>query len=183
MPNGRHAFAVAAASRFLESVFELTGESMSPTIERGGKVLVEPLDGPLVSGEVILIEGGAGNVIHRYLGSVSWGAPCREYVVHAGDSSAIAGIVLASQVRGRVRTVLHPASRHLIPVADPPPAVRRRHRRFLARWQTYARLRRAVEAIPGVRRFLPRGADPDRSQDPAVRSLARLSRSQCSINE
>lgn len=154
MPNGRHVLAVAAAKSLFESVFELTGESMSPTLERGWKVLVEPLDGPLAWGEVILIEGGAGNVIHRYLGSVSWGAPGREYVVHAGDSSAMAGVALASQVRRRVKTVLHPAARRLLPLADPPPAARRRHRRFLARWQVYARLRRAVEAIPGVRRLL-----------------------------
>lgn len=155
MPNGRHALVLAAANRLFESVFELTGESMSPTLERGWKVLVEPLDGPLASGEVILIEGGAGNVIHRYLGSVSWGAPCREYVVHAGDSSAMAGVALASQVRGRVRTVLHPAARRLLSAADLPPAARRRHRRFLVRWRIYARLRRSVEAIPGVRRLLP----------------------------
>jgi len=35
MPNGCHAQSIAAATGLFEAVFALTGESMSPTLERG----------------------------------------------------------------------------------------------------------------------------------------------------
>jgi hypothetical protein len=120
-PEGAEDQARRAAVRLLESVYELTGGSMSPTLERGWKVLVEPLDRPLESGDVILLDCPSGRVIHRYLGAVTWGSPPRKHVIHAGDSSVLPGIAPASRVSGRVSAVVWPAGhRHEVSSRAPP---------------------------------------------------------------
>ena len=154
-----------AAKQLVESVYELTGRSMSPSLEPGWKVLVEPLEpleAPPEPGDVILIECKTGYVVHRCLGTVTLGAPPDErppervvHVIHAGDSpSARPGIVLASQVIGLVRAVVRPEVRPVPGLRDLPIETRRRHSRFRARWRLYARLLHLVDAVPALHRHL-----------------------------
>lgn len=143
-----------AAIRLLESVYELTGGSMSPTLERGWKVLVEPLDRPLEPGDVILLDCPGGRVIHRYLGAVTWGSPPQRHVIHAGDSSVLPGIAPASRVSGRVCAVVCPGGQHLRSLHELPRADRLRLSRFVAHWELYARLRQLADAVPGLHRLL-----------------------------
>lgn len=124
---------------------------MSPTLERGWAVRVEPLNGPLEYGDVILVDTVRGPLIHRYLGTVSRGEPLKECVVHAGDSSVMPGVVPSSQVSGRVCAVVRPGGRPLLALRDLPPSVQRRLARFVARERLYAHLRVLAESIPGLR--------------------------------
>jgi hypothetical protein len=141
------------AVRLLESIFELIGGSMSPTLERGWYVQVKPVDRPLEPGDVILIDSVGKPVIHRYLGSVTWGSPPLVHVLHAGDSSALPGIVPASRVRGLVSGVVLPAGQTMTSSRDLARSIRWRHARFLALCQAFAILRRSAEVIPGLRRL------------------------------
>ena len=168
-PEGARDQARRAAVRLLESVHELTGGSMSPTLERGWKVLVEPLDRPLEVGDVILLDCPGGRVIHRYLGSVTWGSPPQEHVIHAGDASALPGIAPASRVSGRVCVVVFPSGQRVRSLSELPSADRLRLSRFVARWELYARLRKLADAVPGLRRLLASG--PGRS----IRRSLRMS--------
>ena len=157
-----------AAKQLVESVYELTGGSMSPTLERGWKVLVEPIEpiellkAPPEPGDVILIECKTGYVVHRCLGTVTLGSPLDErppervvHVIHAGDSpSARPGIVLASQVRGLVRAVVRPEGKQQLSLHQLPLETQRRLSRFRSRWELYARLLRLVDSIPGLHRLL-----------------------------
>ena len=147
-----------AAKQLVESVYELTGGSMSPTLERGWKVLVEPLEAPPEPGDVVLIDGTTGYIVHRCLGMVTLGSPPQKqvvHVIHAGDSpSARPGVVPASRVTGRVRAIVRPDGRRLPALEELPQQTRRRLSRFRSRWELYARLLRLAETIPGLHRLL-----------------------------
>ncbi len=141
-----------AAIHLLQSVYELSGESMSPTLERGWTVSVGPQDRTLEPGDVVLIDAPSGHVIHRYLGTVTWGSPPQEFVVHAGDSSVLSAVVPASWVKGRVHAVVHPGGRPITSLHELPPDVRRRFARFSHRWKLFAGLRRLAEVFPPMPR-------------------------------
>lgn len=147
-PSDPRGAARKAAVRLLESVFEVSGESMSPTIERGWRVLVAPMEGPPEPGMVVLIDIAGRPLIHRLLGFVTWGCPPQRHAVHAGDSSALPGIVPASCVRGRVCAVVLPSGRRLPSSNELPQRIRVRHSRFLVRCNIFAILRRSAEAVP-----------------------------------
>lgn len=138
------------ATQLMENVYELTGGSMSPTLERGWKVLVEPLDRRMTQGDVVLLEAENGCVIHRYLGTVTWGLPPREYFVEAGDSSARPGVVPPCHVKGRVTRVIRPYGQRLLRLDELPTEIQQRLLGFLDRWRTYARLRRLADVVPAL---------------------------------
>ncbi len=154
-PNPEHDRALQEARRLLESIYELTGRCMSPSLEPGWKVLVEPLERPPEAGDVLLVECASGFLVHRCLGRVSLGSPLREHVIHAGDSPlAQPGYAPVSQVKGCVRTIVRPDDRRLPTLTELPRATRRRFSRLRARWVLYGRLHRLAGAIPGMRRLL-----------------------------
>ena len=142
------------ARRLLSNVIEIAGESMSPTLERGWKVRVEPLDRPVEPGDVVLIETDRGPVVHRCLGVLTWGVPPRSYVVHAGDASRRPGVVPESHIRARVAAVFLPRERALPRPSDLAPEISSRQRRFFRYWRILALTRRFAEAT-GVWSLLP----------------------------
>lgn len=73
---------IAALSRGDEVSVEAAGESMSPTLRRGERVNVQPWRARL--GEVVLIRGRDGFVLHRMIARLSLGGIGR--FIHRGDA-------------------------------------------------------------------------------------------------
>jgi hypothetical protein len=70
----------------LPVVMEVVAESMSPTIERGVKVKVEPVPGDLHPGDIVLVlsEDGSELLLHRIVHLFSKGQS--RHVIHQGDA-------------------------------------------------------------------------------------------------
>lgn len=72
----------------LPVVIEVTTESMTPSLDRGTKLKVEPAGGEILPGEIVLIltDGGEATVLHRVMHVFSAGG--QELVIHQGDAPA-----------------------------------------------------------------------------------------------
>jgi len=70
----------------LPVVIEVTAESMTPSLERGAKLRVEPVGGDLHAGDIVLIATGEGYdlLLHRVMHVFSEGG--QRFVVHQGDA-------------------------------------------------------------------------------------------------
>ncbi len=70
----------------LPVVIEVVAESMSPSIERGAKVKVEPATGEIHPGDIVLLLTGEGHelLLHRVVHLFSQGES--RYVIHQGDA-------------------------------------------------------------------------------------------------
>jgi hypothetical protein len=70
----------------LPVVIEVVAESMSPVIERGTKVKVEPVPGELHPGDIVLVltDDGSELLLHRIVHLFSKGES--RYVIHQGDA-------------------------------------------------------------------------------------------------
>jgi len=70
----------------LPVVIELTSDSMTPSLERGTKVKVEPAPGELLPGEIVLIlsDDGEATILHRVMHVFSSGG--QQFVIHQGDA-------------------------------------------------------------------------------------------------
>ena len=90
-------------------VVELQGDSMQPVLPRGCRLRVEPLDpgAPLRPGEIVVLRGALGLVVHRLVWLSS--AAGDQHLVHRGDAGGRLGVALKSALVGRVRAVLVPA--------------------------------------------------------------------------
>lgn len=120
-------------------------DSMAPTIRAGEEVLVEPLrTRSALPGEVVLVEGASGLVVHRFLYGRGRGEKRR--IRTRGDrASALDALVPASALLGRVTWVRsgegHPSRR-----------VRSAPRRALGDLLRAAFSKLVVPAAPGHRR-------------------------------
>jgi hypothetical protein len=72
----------------LPVVIEITTESMTPSLDRGTKVKVEPVVGQILPGEIALIlsEGDRNMLLHRVMHVFSVGGD--QFVIHQGDAEA-----------------------------------------------------------------------------------------------
>jgi hypothetical protein len=70
----------------LPVVIEVTAESMTPSLERGAKLRVEPVAGDLHAGDIVLIATGEGHdlLLHRVMHLFSEGG--ERFVIHQGDA-------------------------------------------------------------------------------------------------
>lgn len=70
----------------LPVVIEVVAESMSPAIEKGAKMKVEPVPGDLHPGDIVLVltEDGSELLLHRIVHLFSKGES--RYVIHQGDA-------------------------------------------------------------------------------------------------
>jgi len=70
----------------LPVVIEVVAESMSPAIERGAKVKVEPAPNEIHPGDIVLVqtEDGSELLLHRIVHLFSKGES--RYVIHQGDA-------------------------------------------------------------------------------------------------
>lgn len=63
------AFAGLAVGRnYLGSVSVVTGCSMAPTLEEGSRVYTAPISGPVIRGDVVVMDDGKGAAIKRVVG-------------------------------------------------------------------------------------------------------------------
>jgi hypothetical protein len=117
----------------LPVVIEVVAESMTPSLERGAKVKVEPAIGDLHAGDIVLVltDDGAELLLHRVM-LFSEGE--NRYVIHQGDApKSIFATCARASVIGRAIGFPHTPSRPL-------PTLDRLDPRSLAR---FARRRRA----------------------------------------
>jgi Peptidase S24-like len=70
----------------LPVVIEVTSDSMTPSIERGTKVKVEPAPGELLPGDIalIIVDDGRDMLLHRVMHVFS--SAGEQYVIHQGDA-------------------------------------------------------------------------------------------------
>ncbi|MFL5307180.1 MAG: S24/S26 family peptidase, partial [Polyangia bacterium] len=70
----------------LPVVIEVTTDSMTPSLDRGTKIKVEPAAGEILPGEIVLIltDDGEATVLHRVMHVFS--ADGQQFVIHQGDA-------------------------------------------------------------------------------------------------
>jgi hypothetical protein len=102
----------------LPVVFEVTGESMMPPLERGAKLRIEPVLGDLQVGDIVVIAVGEGHdlALQRVMHLFSDGG--RRFVIHQGDAPGSAFAACArEQVIGRA-TGFVPPRLHRLPILE-----------------------------------------------------------------
>jgi Peptidase S24-like len=119
----------------LPVVIEVVAESMSPAIERGAKVKVEPAPDEIHPGDIVLVltDDGSELLLHRIVHLFSKGE--NRYVIHQGDApkSTFATCLRAAVVGRAISFALKP-SRPLptLELMDPPALARFQRRRRAA---------------------------------------------------
>ncbi len=115
----------------LPVVIEVTSESMTPSLERGAKVKVEPAPGELLAGEIALIMASDDQdmLLHRVMHVFSGGG--EQYVIHQGDAETSTFAVCPREsVVGRAVAFARFPSRPLpVPEPDEAQSKLRFHRR------------------------------------------------------
>ena len=119
----------------LPVVIEVVAESMSPAIERGAKVKVEPAPVELHPGDIVLVltEDGSALLLHRIVHLFSKGES--RYVIHQGDARQSTFATCPREaVVGRAISFSHKPSRPLptLEQLDPPSLARFQRRRRAA---------------------------------------------------
>jgi hypothetical protein len=129
----------------LPVVFQVTGESMTPPLERGSKLRVEPVFGDLQVGDIVVIALGEGHdlALHRVMHLYSDGG--QRFVVHQGDAPASAFAACGRErVIGRATGFVPPRLQRLPTLANLNPEARAR----------FARRRRACALFSLGRRMM-----------------------------
>lgn len=87
---------------------ELSGDSMQPGLPRGCRLRVERpgADAGLEPGQIVVLRGPQGLVVHRLVGCFGPAGAVR--LVHRGDASGRLGVAPESALVGRVAAVLAP---------------------------------------------------------------------------
>jgi Peptidase S24-like len=116
----------------LPVVIEVVAESMTPSIERGAKVKVEPATGDLHPGDIVLVltDDGSELLLHRVIYLFSEGD--ERFVIHQGDApKSLFATCPRAAVIGRAIAFPHTPSRPLpmLEVLDPPTRARFQRRR------------------------------------------------------
>jgi hypothetical protein len=148
----------------LPVVIEVTSDSMTPSLDRGTKVKVEPAPGELVPGEIVLIlsEDGDATILHRVLHVFSTGG--QQFVIHQGDAPTTLFATCPRQaVIGRAAAYALAPSRPL-PIPEPVQAEAR---------VRFHRRRRACALFAIGRRV---ASSLNVSENPVSRRLARAYR-------
>ena len=133
----------------LPVVIEVTSDSMTPSLERGTKIKVEPAAGEILPGDIVLIlsDSGDATILHR--------------VMHVFSSGG--------------RRIRHPPGRRAdVPVRHLPAAGRDRPRRRATRWPRRARYRSLSRSRPTRASGSIAGAAPARCSRSAAGWLLRL---------
>ncbi len=122
----------------------VAGASMEPTVRRGAWVRVAALEGPVEVGDVVVLRGRDGSIVHRVLHLARFHSGAR--VFHGGDASRRFGLAALEDVLGRV--VAEVPDDLPVPRLDEVDAVvRRRLRGVQFRCRCYSLARRALEAL------------------------------------
>ncbi len=132
----------------LPVVFEVTGESMAPPIERGNKLRVEPVFGDLQVGDVVVIALGEGHdlTLHRVMHLFSDGG--QRFVIHQGDAPTSAFATCARErVIGRATGFVSPRLQRLPTLANLTPEARARFDRRRRACALFSLGRRMMSAL------------------------------------
>jgi len=129
-------------------VIEVVAESMSPAIERGAKVKVEPATGEIHPGDIVLVltEDGSELLLHRIVHLFSKGES--RYVIHQGDApkSTFATCLRAAVIGRAISFALKP-SRPLPTLEQLDPAALARFQRRRRAAALYAVGHRMTESL------------------------------------
>jgi hypothetical protein len=132
----------------LPVVIEVVAESMSPAIERGAKVKVEPAPGEIHPGDIVLVltDDGSELLLHRIVHLFSKGES--RYVIHQGDArkSTFATCVRAAVIGRAISFALKP-SRPLPTLEQLDPAALARFQRRRRAAALYAVGHRMTESL------------------------------------
>jgi hypothetical protein len=132
----------------LPVVIEVVAESMSPAIERGAKVKVEPATGEIHPGDIVLVltDDGSELLLHRIVHLFSKGES--RYVIHQGDArkSTFATCVRAAVIGRAISFALKP-SRPLPTLEQLDPAALARFQRRRRAAALYAVGHRMTESL------------------------------------
>jgi hypothetical protein len=148
----------------LPVVIEVTSESMTPSLDRGTKIKVEPAAGEILPGEIVLILSDAGDatILHRVM-HVFWSGG-DEFVIHQGDApTSLFATCPRQAVIGRAAAYAMAPSRPL-PIPEPVQADAR---------VRFHRRRRACAVFALGRRV---ASSLKVAQNPVSRRLARVYR-------
>jgi len=132
----------------LPVVIEVVAESMSPAIERGAKVKVEPVPGEIHPGDIVLVltEDGSELLLHRIVHLFSKGES--RYVIHQGDApKSTFATCLREAVVGRAISFALKPSRPLPTLEQLDPAALARFQRRRRAAALYAVGHRMTEAL------------------------------------
>jgi hypothetical protein len=132
----------------LPVVIEVVAESMSPAIERGAKVKVEPIPGELHPGDIVLVltDDASELLLHRLVHLFSKGES--RYVIHQGDApKSTFATCLRAAVVGRAISFPHTPSRPLPTLEQLDPAALARFQRRRRAAALYAVGHRMAEAL------------------------------------
>jgi hypothetical protein len=124
---------------------EIAGGSMEPSLGRGWRVVVEPTADPLCPGDIVLIRGAQGNLVHRVVHVADFHAGTR--VFHRGDAGGGTGLSLVDDVLGRVTAIVAPPDQPLPTVERLSATLARRLRGARVRCRLYALTRQLAEGL------------------------------------
>lgn len=115
-----------AASNRLPLLVEVRGRSMEPTLPEGSTVWVDESAHAALPGDVVLIKGRSGWIVHR----IVWRSRVRgrDRVFHRGDCEGGIGVCELAAVRGRVLSIVAPGQSPIPELDDLPVGFRRRFR-------------------------------------------------------
>jgi len=126
-------------------LFELAGASMEPSLLRGWRVRVAPLQGVPRPGELVLFQTESGHLLHRVVHSSRFRDG--SWVFHRGDGGGRIGSSPAASAVGRVVAIIDPPG-HPLPTLDRiPPRRRRAFQAARSRARLYAACRRLAQAL------------------------------------
>ena len=104
----------------IPSALRIVGSSMEPTLGRGWRVVIAPVDGDECCGQIVLIRGSSHWIVHRVILRVRVFG--EEVVFHRGDGAGKVGWCSALCVCGRVVRVVEPENSDWTPA--PPDRLR-----------------------------------------------------------
>lgn len=127
-------------------VVDVDGESMSPSLELGWKVLVDTRPADIAPGDIVLLRRPSGLLLHRALGETKLRG--RSVIGHVGDSpGARPGLAPLDDVIGRAVAVLAPRDAPWPSLDNLPRGRRRRFEHAQRSFRASARIRVALEAL------------------------------------
>ena len=126
-------------SRLETPVVRIGGRSMEPTLPVHALVLVTDELDCVKNGEVVVLEGSTGPVVHRLIHRTSVGGD--DLVYHRGDLGGGIGVAPATALRGRAVAILEPDRAPMPPLSGLAAGVRRSLRIARARCRLHAAIR------------------------------------------
>ncbi len=115
---------------------------MEPTLKKGWTVWVDGDADHVSPGDVVILEGGCGWIVHRIIWRSILGET--DLLFHRGDFEGGIGVSPWAAIRGRVVAIIEPDRAPIPPFSSLPTGFRRRFRWAQARCRVYSLCRSAA---------------------------------------